>query len=322
MTKAEQALGVLQEWWDVLPTYKQNNDLPARATLAGALVVLDRLMSDYSLDMGSHTAKGGAQITGLGRSRTSKILKSFGEERPFLEEGGRTNRGTPANIRQLLDALAPLKLDALPPSDRNAILVEMQRWLVEKKVSEYFNRERIKFDFIPEQTAWQTVHDILAAARMVGKEGQVAQYLVGAKLALRFPGAEVRNDLYSTSDAQSGLHGDFALGTTVFHVTVSPMQAHYDKCLANVQAGYDVYLLVPDRLLVGARQNTELLQPGRISVQSLEAFISQNLEELSGFSRSQRITGFRDLLQTYNTRVDAVENDKSLLIEIPPNLDG
>ena len=60
----------------------------------------------------------------------------------------------------------------------------------------------------------------------------------------------------------------------------------------------------------------KLLQPGRISVQSLEAFISQNLEELSGFTRSQRLTGFRDLLQTYNTRVDAVENDKSLLIEI------
>ena len=31
---------------------------------------------------------------------------------------------------------------------------------------------------------------------------------------------------------------------------------------------------------------------------------------------SRRLTGFRDLLQTYNTRVDAVENDKSLLIEI------
>ncbi len=60
--------------------------------------------------------------------------------------------------------------------------------------------------------------------------------------------------------------------------------------------------------------------PGRISVQSLEAFISQNLEELSGFNRSQRLAGLRDLLQTYNSRVDAIEPDKSLLIEIPPNL--
>ena len=100
------------------------------------------------------------------------------------------------------------------------------------------------------------------------------------------------------------------------------MPAHYDKCKANVQMGYDVYLLVPDRLMIGARQNTEGLLPGRISVQSLEAFISQNLEELSHFARPERAAGFRDLLQTYNTRVDAIETDKSLLIEIPHNLIG
>ena len=320
MTKTEQAMNILRKWWDALPTYSQNNGLPARATLAGALVVLDRLQKSYALDMDAHTAKGGAQITGLGRGQTSKILERFGEERTFLQEGGRTNRGTRGNISPLLDALAPLALDALPPSDRNAILIEMQRWLVEKKVSEYFNRERVKFDFFPEQTAWQTVHDILAAAKAAGKEGQVSQYLVGAKLALRFPDEEVRNDLYSTSDAQSGLHGDFALGSTVFHVTVAPMPAHYDKCRANVNAGFDVWLLVPDRLLIGARQITNEMLPGRISVQSLEAFISQNLEELSGFNRSQRLAGLRDLLQTYNSRVDAIEPDKSLLIEIPPNL--
>ena len=160
------------------------------------------------------------------------------------------------------------------------------------------------------------------ASKMVGKEGQVAQYLVGAKLALRFPDAQVRNDSYSTSDAQSGLPGDFVLGSTVFHVTVSPMPAHYDKCRANVQAGYDVYLLVPDRLMVGARQNTEGLLPGRISVHSIEAFVSQNLEELSCFARPQRKAGFRTLLETYNSRVDAIETDKSLLIEIPQNLSG
>jgi hypothetical protein len=100
------------------------------------------------------------------------------------------------------------------------------------------------------------------------------------------------------------------------------MPAHYDKCKANVQAGYDVYLLVPDRLMVGARQNTEGLLPGRISVQSLEAFVSQNLEELGGFTRPKRNAGFRILLETYNSRVDVIETDKSLLIEIPQNLSG
>jgi hypothetical protein len=322
MTNREQALHILRNWWDALPTYKHNNGLPAQGTLASALVVLDRLQQSYSLALENHTVDGGVQIAGLGRSKTTQILARFNREPLLLKECGRTNMGIPSQMCALLNALASLKLDALSQAERNAVLVEMQRWLVVERVSDYFSRERVKFDFIPEQTAWQTVHDILAAAKMVGKEGQIAQYLVGAKLALRFPDAQVRNDSYSTSDAQSGLPGDFVLGSTVFHVTVSPMPAHYDKCKANVHAGYDVFLLVPDRLVVGARQNTEGLLPGRISVQSIEAFVSQNLEELSGFARPQRKAGFRTLLETYNSRVDAIESDKSLLIEIPQNLSG
>lgn len=322
MQEMQEARNALRHWWDHLPTYQRNGGMPAQGALAGALVVLDRLKCFYSLSLKDHTAAGGTQIIGLGSHRTMQILASHGRGPLHLKECGRTNMGIPGNIRALFEEMAPLRLDTLPEIERNAILTEMQRWLVEEKVGEYFARERVKFDFSPEQTAWQTVHDILAAAKLVGKEGQVAQYLVGAKLALRFPDAVVRNDLYSTSDLQSGLPGDFVLGTTVFHVTVSLLPTHYDKCRTNLQAGYDVFLLVPDRLVVGARQNTEVLLPGRISVQSLEAFISQNLEELSGFARSQRLDGFRNLLTTYNARADAIESDKSLLIEIPHNLIG
>ncbi len=71
--------------------------------------------------------------------------------------------GIPSHMRALLNILAPLKLDALSQAERNVVLAAMQRWLVEK-VSEYFSRKRVKFDFVPEQTAWQTVHNILAAA--------------------------------------------------------------------------------------------------------------------------------------------------------------
>lgn len=219
MMNTEQALHGLRDWWDALPTYKQNNNLPAQGTLAGALVVLDRLQHSYLLALENHTAGGGVQIVGLGRPKTAQILARFDQKPLRLKECGRTNMGITSQMRALLNVLAPLHLDALSQVDRNAILIEMQRWLVLEKVSEYFNRERVKFSYVPEQTAWQTVHDILAAAKLVGKEGQVAQYLVGAKLALRFPYLTVRNDLYSTSDVQSGLPGDFVLGSTVFHVT-------------------------------------------------------------------------------------------------------
>jgi hypothetical protein len=200
------------------------------------------------------------------------------------------------------------------------VLSALQRWLVKEKVSEYFNRERVRFDFVPEQIARDTIGDILAAAATVGKAGQVAQYLVGAKLALRFPEVNVRNDSYSTADASSGQPGDFLVGDTAFHVTVSPTPAHYDKCKANVAAGYEVLLLVPRDIATAVDLYVQKILPGRASTDAIETFVARNLEDIGGFKRAQRNDGLRRLLETYNARVDAVETDKSLLIELPHNL--
>ncbi len=87
-----------------------------------------------------------------------------------------------------------------------------------------------------------------------------------------------------------------------------------------ISDGYLVYLIVPDAVLAGTRQNAELAAPGRISIQSIEAFISQNIEELSRFEKDRLAGGFKSLLEKYNARVDSAELDKSMLIEIPLNL--
>jgi len=79
-------------------------------------------------------------------------------------------------------------------------------------------------------------------------------------------------------------------------------------------------LLVPDRLVAGTKQLSELESAGKISVKSIESFVSQNIDELSGFSWSEGMKEFRRLLETYNERVDAVETNKSMMIEIPVNL--
>ena len=188
------------------------------------------------------------------------------------------------------------------------------------KVLEFHNRERLKVVHDASKSTWQAVHDLLAIARETGKEGPVAQYLVGAKLQLRFPDVEIRNGSYSTSDDQSGRPGDFQVGDTAFHVTVAPMLALYEKCKRNIDQGFRAYLLVPDRSLVGARQNVEAMMQGQVSVESIESFVGQNVEELSTFSRNKLIDEFGRLLQTYNKRVNEVEADKSMLIEIPRNL--
>jgi hypothetical protein len=318
MAERDEALAIFAAWYAGLRQY--GGGFPARGTIAGALVVLEQLKANDDLSIETYTARGGAQIVGASGAAVASILARFGETRPFLSEGGRTNRGLRGDIAAMLAALRTAGLDALDPAERAAVIEGLQRYLVER-VRDYHNRQRLRISYAPAKTTWQFVRDLLTAARDAGKEGQVAQYLVGAKLALRFPRERIDNFSYSTADQQLGRPGDFALGGTAFHVTVSPLTAVYERCRRNLAAGYGVYLLVPEHSVVGAKQNAEATAPGRIAVEAIESFVAQNLDELATFGQDERAAQLRLLIETYNRRVDAVERDKSLLIELPPNLE-
>lgn len=308
-----------EAWFSSLQTYKQTAGLPARGSIAAALVVLEHLKQDYILDLNAHLAGGRAQLRGVNPPAVKAILKRFGETRPFSGEAGRTNRGGPGEVQKMLEALRTLRIEAESPGERNEVLTEFQRLLIEK-VREYHNRKHIEITYDSSVTTWTAIHEILRQAERVGKAGPVAQYLVGAKLQLRFPNISISNDRYSAADAQTGRYGDFEVEDTTFHVTVSPMEAVYEKCKRNITANRRVYLLVPDDYIVGVRQLAQVAAPSRIAVESLESFIANNVEELAGFSKDRLVSGFKRLLETYNRRVDAIELDKSLLIDIPPSL--
>jgi hypothetical protein len=188
------------------------------------------------------------------------------------------------------------------------------------KVVEFHNRERLKMVYDTTKSTWQTVYDLLKLARETGKEGPVAQHLVGAKLQLRFPDQKIGNESFSTADDQLGRRGDFSLEDAVFHVTVAPLPAVYEKCKRNIEEGLRPYLLVPDRCLVGVRQNVEFEAPGQIASESIETFVSQNIDEIAAFSKDKLVSGLNRLLVTYNQRVDEAEIDKSMMIDIPLNL--
>jgi len=148
----------------------------------------------------------------------------------------------------------------------------------------------------------------------------VAQYLVGAKLALRFPDLDVPNESYSTADQQLGRAGDFVIGDTAFHVTMTPMDKVYERCRKNVEQGLRAYLLVPDDHVLSARSRAKEEAPGGVAVESIESFVGQNVEEMATFSQAELKARLYDLLVVYNQRVQAIEVDKSLMIDIPPNL--
>lgn len=109
----------------------------------------------------------------------------------------------------------------------------------------------------------------------------------------------IENLSFSTADQPLARSGDFHVGDTAFHVTLTPSDGLWGKCLRNLQQGLRVHVLVPHGMVQGAEQNAELTAPGRISVSSIESFVAQNVDELSGF---------------------AIETDKSMLVEFPLSL--
>lgn len=311
-------LSVFEEWYKSLKIVKSNAG-PANGTIAATLVLLERLKENYDLNFESHVAAGGAQIKGASGAAVASILKQFKETRPFAKEGGRTNRGGQGDIRPLFQSLLLLKLEKLPLEERKLVLTAFQMYLVER-IRDFHNRQKIKMIFDPKLSTWQTIHRLLESAKAEGKAGYVAQHLVGAKLQLRFPELTISNESASTADKPTNRQGDFFVGNTVFHVTVAPMPTVFEKCQDNLSQGLKVYLLVTDSKLAAARQLGDQFCSGQIAVESLESFLSQNIEEISTFNVKYLKSKMIRLIQLYNERVDAVEIDKSLMIELPSNL--
>lgn len=306
------------DWYSSLKIVKANNG-PANGSIATALVVLNRLKEDYNLDFKTHVADGGMQIKGASGAAVAIILKTFGEERPFAKEGGRTNRGGPSEVNSLLEMLKKLKLESESEAKKNEVLKAMMAFLVER-VKDFHNRQKIKLTFNPALSTWHIVHNLLREAIADGKAGYVAQHLIGAKLQLRFPDIKVSNEGGSTADMQTQRPGDFLIGHTAFHVTVAPMQPVFDKCKHNILQGLKPFLLVPDNKLAGARQIAEQMCEQQIAVESIESFVSQNINEISDFNKEKLTTSFKDLVAIYNHRVNEIETDKSLMIDLPSNL--
>jgi len=196
----------------------------------------------------------------------------------------------------------------------------MQSFLVDR-ARDAFNADIISFDYNAGATSREIINKILQVARERQKAGDVAEYLVGAKLALRFPSYDIRNSAASAADEQTDEPGDFQINDCVFHVTVAPNQGHYDKCKTNLANGMRVFLLISDDRLLGARQMSEQEIGEGVSVESIQSFVSQNVEELSDFAGDKVRQNIRLLLEKYNERVSEVETDLSLRIRIPTALE-
>ena len=310
-----QALDMAKRWFN---SYRSGSgEEPNTYVICAGLAVLERMRKTFPLARSDYVTPGN-QVRTSG-SLIQSILKRNGEERRFTAEGGRTTRGTVPAADNLVNRLKRIKeIGDLSPKEREALVDELQAWLVER-VRDYFDRQKIEIEVNLDKPSPQIVEDILSAAGP--KMGAIAQHLVGAKLAVRYPNIEIANFSYTTADQQLGRPGDFVVGDTAFHVTVAPMPTVLSKCDENLRNGFRSILLVPESRLQAARQMAEAINvETKVGITSIESFVGQNIEELGEFGKANLATGFRALLERYNERVEAVEPDRSLLIEIPTNL--
>ena len=313
----QKAFTALKEWYD---SYRPSPGAePDRYVVCAGLAVLELMSKKFPLDRSDYiTEKNQVKTSG---PLIKKILARHEEKRIYAKEGARTTRGTVPAAEAFVARLNPIvEIRLLSIDDREALAAALQGWLVQK-AREYFNRKTIEVEIRLDKPGPQIIGDILAKAATRNQAGPVAQHLIGAKLAIRYPNLTIDNHSYTTADVQTGRGGDFRVGDTVFHVTVAPMPAVIDKCESNLQSGFRAILLVPEKQLPLARLLAENLNlQERIGVQPIETFVGQNVEEISEFGQQSLAREFRRLLEKYNNRVAEIETDRSLLIDIPENL--
>lgn len=270
-----------------------------------------------------------SQIRRQTGAAVQRVLQKFDESRRFLSEGGRTSRGSRDAGVQLAVLLTQAGVASgfseLDEADRTRAIDLLQESLVEHITIEYLDRQRLAADAIdPSLPARAAVAAIMQAAVERGgtAAGAVAQHLVGAKLSLRFPNEQIGRDSYTTADQQTARAGDFQVGDTAFHVTMSPTeQLFHVRCSQNIRDGFRPVVVVPESKMAGAHQLAELAELGdRVDVLGLEAFVGLNIEEMATFRAADVRAGLRALLEAFNERISTIESNIALQIEIPSNL--
>jgi hypothetical protein len=321
---ADLFLGDIKPWYE---SKRLGNGSMYTNVMTAGLMITDHMADAFPLEEKHFLTT--SQVRGISGDRIKAILARHDESRQFTREGGRTSRKTMAHTRELAQVLnnslgAGAYLDATA-EEQEEIRYLLQEWFVAHVRADYLDRQRIAADELdPNKPSRRAIAGLLHAAQVRGgyAAGAVAQHLVGAKLSLRFPDSPISNESYSTADQQTDRQGDFRVGDTAFHVTMSPGEnLMSNRCRANLRDGFRPLVLVPEARVEAARQLAENTGIGdRVAVSSIEEFVGTNIEELATFTSQGIRSGLRALLERYNERVEAVETDPSLRIKIPGNL--
>ncbi len=313
-----QTLGSYEDWHAEVRGESESARLNA---YFAALATLAHFRDDYPIERAALiTPKN--QVVAI-QKHVRAAMRRHSETRRLPSELGRTTRSTvewAESLAQRLNAIESLA--KLSPETRKTVSYELEDLVVDE-IKKYLDQQAIVVPIDLKLPGMAIVSTILKRAAELGYGGAVAQHLVGAKLAVRFPELMIDAHSFTAADQQTGRRGDFQIGSSVFHVTVAEQPGHFQKCVENLEQGLKPYLLVLDRRLDGARIDFEEYGlTGRAGLHSIEAFVGQNMDELGSFENTGLRASFAALLTEYNRRIETAEANRGLLIQIPDNLLG
>ncbi len=278
------------------------------ARLQTALALLEKLRSNPSLILGDHLASRGS--SGL---ESHETFGNLAHQRLKLEAINRNHGRRSSNLQEwgqeLLNILGAVGFNRASV-DVQAVMIDSAQGVFAAILRGILNQEPLQVR-VRGRSAEAVIHKVLMQAEDKGKSGEVAQYLVGAKLALRFKRdipilAANKADRTSRTDRDARL-GDFELENAVIEVAVGlPDEKH----LAQVAEGLEdtdaeVWLLTrADRVAtwkseLNSAQDVDLC---RVVVTSVEAFVGQNITELAEFSAKAKTAQLKALFELYNSR--------------------
>jgi hypothetical protein len=308
----EESFKILEQWIESCTRLKN----PSRNTISVGIVVLDHLRDGTPMVEEEEVVSDGGEIRGS-RSGLDSTLEKYGIRSRYLKEV--TTRQGHQDGQRLFELFEWGRLfEELTSEKRDKILTDLIEVLA-RRARAWLQRQNLKFDLDRRKapTAW--IGTILDKAE--GRSGGVVeQHLVGAKLSKRYEerdDIEVENQPAHAADVQTQRPGDFALRDTVYHVTGSPSPAVIEKCRTNLKTGKSPVLLVPRKRQAAALQLAENANLGdAISVLAIEDFLAINIIELSDEANKEQFETLQEILEVYNARLEEVETDMSLRIEV------
>ncbi len=284
-----------------------------RSTLAGALVVIDKLRTHVPLTDELVFTSNGQLIGGRGQALFS-LLKKEGIPENYLRDGV-TTRSTDKFRRLLTNIEYGRRLKKLSKDERLATIDQMTG-LVKQQIKGWFARQHLKIACDTRLSPQQWIDEIFRVSRE-RSAGRVEQHLVGAKLEKRFPNVNIGRDAANAGDVQTSRAGDFYVGRTAYHITAAPSVSVIHRCKENVRDGKYPVLLVPRNAVERAKGLAEAQgMETQISVFSIEDYLAQNIVELALDEGVELIVTMRAIIAVYNDRIQQAETDKSLRIEL------